>query len=640
MIEVDAATFTFAIPAGAIGKIPPTLREKFLASGTVNGYLNSGSGNFIDYDYYFPAGAVQPGDFMLTFLMGDSPSSAYSINTNNNSAYPWTNNTYSNSDGSSVLMQRRVATTVDAAPGAYVRWQWSSYQAALHYVFMVFRPGTTFHLLYTSGGDTSSVGYPIPGRGGLYVGMVGEGGTDLTGTGTEVYKGTVGASVLRARVAKYLNSTDVETTVTPNWIFYGTTRNKALIPVIIGTAPPVGPAVEAAGLSFASHDVTVRREFPPAHFSFSTPQAIANDHLANAVVVTAGNSYPFRLLDATREVGEVDPATGPGAGSVWYKFVSPGPGYLTVQAGPPSFDGLVELLEGDSFDNMNLVDWEVRSGGSIDLNNVIMGGGMESFIRVSCRNGGDTLASGRLSVSYTPRVANMELEKYGDLHQTPDILRVNVGNGQPNAVVDFYLDGDLGEVVGSCQLNELGVLRGVPVFIPAILSGTHTLTAISGAQEFTISFIVEVDPAQLPTTPGGSTITDPAVGTTRWVMKDPAPGGLTYIFEINPATMSSVNAPKNITFAPTTAQDGQPLSWEGAPKPVEWTFGGYLESEEQYEALKYFGTLQRRFWVVDHHRRKWIVALDTVEMVPRRNNEKPWAHDYSVRAIIFGGPFS
>jgi hypothetical protein len=123
------------------------------------------------------------------------------------------------------------------------------------------------------------------------------------------------------------------------------------------------------------------------------------------------------------------------------------------------------------------------------------------------------------------------------------------------------------------------------------------------------------------------------------VLQDPNPTGLDqFLFPINPDRMSSPYAPKMVDPAFTTARNGQAHIWEGGVRAHAWQFSGYLETAAFYSALLDYADLNARFYLIDHHNRAWTVTFTQVDFQPKRVIGKPWAHIYTVEALIFAGP--
>jgi hypothetical protein len=112
----------------------------------------------------------------------------------------------------------------------------------------------------------------------------------------------------------------------------------------------------------------------------------------------------------------------------------------------------------------------------------------------------------------------------------------------------------------------------------------------------------------------------------------------TYVFPINPARMTSPNAQRVLTVEHTTAPDGQPMTFEGMPLGVSWSFEGNVLTQDHYEALERFFAYNCRVWLTDHFGRAWIVALESIDFTEVRALYNPWSHSYKAKALILGGP--
>ena len=122
----------------------------------------------------------------------------------------------------------------------------------------------------------------------------------------------------------------------------------------------------------------------------------------------------------------------------------------------------------------------------------------------------------------------------------------------------------------------------------------------------------------------------------RWVITDPHdddPTTNTYLFPRNPATMSSLNAERNVSSLSTT--NGVRLLYEGQSPAKAWTFAGPLLDRQQYEDLNSW-VYERLSRVVinDHFGRDLTVVLTTFELVPVRRMGYYYSHDYTVSALV------
>jgi hypothetical protein len=121
----------------------------------------------------------------------------------------------------------------------------------------------------------------------------------------------------------------------------------------------------------------------------------------------------------------------------------------------------------------------------------------------------------------------------------------------------------------------------------------------------------------------------------RWVFSDPSVPE-TYTVELNPNAMTSIWREKNITYAATTAVDGQTLMTEGNPNPKQWEFSGVLISKEHYDALLKWSKKRVRTYITDHYGRRLTVYWTNFSPVPQRSVKYPWRHNYTCTAVILG----
>lgn len=225
-----------------------------------------------------------------------------------------------------------------------------------------------------------------------------------------------------------------------------------------------------------------------------------------------------------------------------------------------------------------------------------------------------------------------------DLISTPGISTITIAGGVPLETVTINLVGYGSNPLATDVLDEVGTLSR-SVLIPAGYTGAQSLQfVLSASGTIVVPFDAGAAPTG-PTTPGAPTPPTP-VTTVRWVLEDPGPGGVTYTFPNNPATMSSQHPRRALTALHTTSPvgAGQALVWEGATRPYSWEFTGYCGTEAFYDALKLFVDIGRRFYLTDHRSQQWIVSFDFFDAQTRRDLGNFWAHDYTMRATIYGGP--
>lgn len=223
------------------------------------------------------------------------------------------------------------------------------------------------------------------------------------------------------------------------------------------------------------------------------------------------------------------------------------------------------------------------------------------------------------------------LEVTSDVDSTPSWVRVNVTNGDPDGTADITVDDDP-TVLLSVDLDESGQAIGVSVPLEELDPGEHVLrTGVAIA-----TFIVATGPVVYPVArvPDRTPVPPPEVN--RWALQDPTSDGVTYVFPINPARMSSPHAARVFTTDHTSAADGQPLIFEGFPVGVDWSFEGTVQTQDFYDSLEAFLASGRRLFCFDHLDRAWEISLESIDWEPVRDSRHPWAHRYKAKAIIYG----
>lgn len=122
---------------------------------------------------------------------------------------------------------------------------------------------------------------------------------------------------------------------------------------------------------------------------------------------------------------------------------------------------------------------------------------------------------------------------------------------------------------------------------------------------------------------------------TQWKFIDPSTNE-TYVFPLNPNEMTSPFGERNIQARGTTSPLGQPLFFEGAQSPTQWTFSGNCPTALQYEALRswVYDRTGRRLQVVDHFGRVIDVVLRSFDAKPRRDKNRYWHHTYTLTCHV------
>lgn len=222
---------------------------------------------------------------------------------------------------------------------------------------------------------------------------------------------------------------------------------------------------------------------------------------------------------------------------------------------------------------------------------------------------------------------------------SPGSVLVKIANGVPGATATVSIASNL-RAATTVTLDESGTANGVAVPLSVAAPGTFAVTVSDGATAATTS--VAVSSVAVPRTFATATVTPPTAvqnttGVVKWTFQDPATGEV-YHFPYNPSQMTSPFGPKNITYAPTTAIDGNKLSFEGQQAPVQWQFQGFIRSQAEHDAFIHWVGKRNRVWITDHFGRAWLAYLTQFEAIPHPANDIPWAQDYTMHALIFDGP--
>lgn len=360
----------------------------------------------------------------------------------------------------------------------------------------------------------------------------------------------------------------------------------------------------------------------------------------------SGSVFMGPVSGLTLEAGEPATSNAGVVGTKWFKFVADAswPGYLTLV---PSDDdpfthatayagvavsGLVPVSGLTELFFTQYVSGAV-SGVALDGNVPPV----EFYVRYEQLN--DDVATS--AWTYRLRIPEVTFTISNELAQTPGSLIVNISNLEPESVVVFSASGHASFF--SVTADTTGSVFNVSVPIEwSLAAGTYTLSAGTTYGVVTQDFNVLADADMRPDIP--SPITAPAAPApavvNKWRVTDPYTDAV-YVFPWNPSSASTPHPAKPFTFATTTAPDGQVLTWEGAPNPVSWTVGGFIDTEAFYEKLEFLVNSNKRYWVTDHRLRRWYVSFESFDPTVKKNPANPnWCFDYELHMNIYLGPVS
>jgi len=237
--------------------------------------------------------------------------------------------------------------------------------------------------------------------------------------------------------------------------------------------------------------------------------------------------------------------------------------------------------------------------------------------------------------------------------RAPSSITVVIAGAAPEERLDFSVNGyHLAFAFTDSDGYLLPTSIGIPDYLgeDRVLAGTYTLDVtapdsdtVGGSADFSfgkdaylrLNYIVgaDVDPVEVP----GVFSHD----TQHWVLQDPLPGGLgSYVMPINPSEADSPPFTRVLTSKATTAPlVGRFHMFEAAFQPTEWSFSGQCPDREMYERLLEFSELNRRFYLIDHRNRAWIVAPQQFDVKPRRVTNwngvnTNWFQDYTFTVVV------
>lgn len=389
------------------------------------------------------------------------------------------------------------------------------------------------------------------------------------------------------------------------------------------------------GQAFGRPKVSFR---PPVALGVgSTPTTAqpAGNNFTNPIILTPSGSRTISLLGATSEAGEpasTDPST------VWLKLTPTSPGIFSLTAGTSSYGVTIEQYDTDSGSTLtNLVAPNLGQGSPTNIG-VAVAADRDYMFRLFPSVAGTARNAVALTYSFTVRDPTvLAFQTNNNVAWTPSSVNVSLSNASVNTQADFYIDGVFAL---SYTTDDLGNITNFDVPVGTLAAGTHSVSVVCSGITANANFEVlygvlggtDVFAGDAPP----PTVTKDVV--QYWRLYDPHVGGETYVFERNPAEMSSLIAPRPLSVETTTSFSGQAITWEGSRKPTTFRFSGTLDTQTQLEAFDRFVSLNRRIYLVDHNREAWIVTLEHLDAEPLIKPNKPWHHKYTITGYAFFGP--
>lgn len=318
-------------------------------------------------------------------------------------------------------------------------------------------------------------------------------------------------------------------------------------------------------------------------------------------------------------------------GSKWLQYESPFAGQLDMTITSPTDIAV-------TYEVYNL-DGELLQSDTDGTLGLILSNGEGVRIRVmDSTNGGSLDAGFTIAWSYAARASSrLRVFLRGDrVRDTPGALEINLANGYPRDRVTFSVLGPTTVLdFQTVTLDLAGTLQDYAVNLPALQAGNYYLhcEALSSGSEDVIFAVLDgtLSPGGIDT----SDPTPPVVEVARWTFYDIRDTSQNWTLQRNPASWTNMHPPNDFTFASTVAPDGQTLTWQAGARPWRMEFTGYLDDEAEYDRFAFWADKRRRLWLIDHRNRAWLVTLEHFDAQARIKPQKPWAHDYTVRALIF-----
>jgi hypothetical protein len=167
---------------------------------------------------------------------------------------------------------------------------------------------------------------------------------------------------------------------------------RALTAIVIAAIVVTGAVVPVAAESAV-----------PAATNNTNLTAPANDDFANAQSIGGGSGNILgSTASGTHETGEPGHAYNRGGASVWYKYVVPTSGVVTINTNNSNFDTLIAVYQGSSLSNLKLVGANDDANGFLSAVNFSANANDTFYIAVDgyYNSNSDSFASGSLTLNY------------------------------------------------------------------------------------------------------------------------------------------------------------------------------------------------------------------------------------------------
>lgn len=366
---------------------------------------------------------------------------------------------------------------------------------------------------------------------------------------------------------------------------------------------------------------------------------LPGDPFEAPIVISENGTATYDLTGYSLQTGE--PAVSGGQDkSIWFRYVAAGPAVVTIAVTCASSFTLA-AYDGETLDGLDVIVADVGTSVTVVVD-VSTG---FSYFRVSTNSADDITVTWSYAVSTSSMFFDFKDTDGlgpGILAVTPDALQVSLQGAAPAEEVRFSFSPPVSDLITGAVPRPitLATIRTDPegnifvgtIELPAIYRGTYMLqaTGVTSGRIALGIFKVLLNPTVYDATPPPPTA--PSF-EDRWIWDD----GITdpWTMALNPTEVGTTVRAKLFTTERTTAGDGQHKIWGVLEPAISWAFSGTVFSEAELDHLLDFQALGRRFTITDDRNMVHTVAMQSLDVAPKKNYGNEETQTYRATVLLF-----